>query len=141
MEPWIAAPNDTIVALASGPGRAAIAVVRVSGRRTCAALEALCGGVPPPRHAALREIGPRGAALDRGLVLFFLGLFFVTQAYTMAFHGVYVDCFAPNVPGCTLSVFNEPTLTAALYGTVLAFAATATFYLGARALRWVQRPE
>src|SRR5262245_29018889 len=71
MEPWIAAPNDTIVALASGPGRAAIAVARVSGTRTRATLEALCGGVPPPRHAALREIGPRGAVLDRGLVLFF----------------------------------------------------------------------
>ena len=67
----IVPPNDTIVALASGPGVAAVAVIRVSGPGTREALEALCGGVPPPRHAALRDIGPRGAKLDRGLVLFF----------------------------------------------------------------------
>ena len=54
----IVAPNDTIVALASGPGIAAVAVIRVSGPGTRDALEALCGGVPPPRHAALRDIGP-----------------------------------------------------------------------------------
>jgi tRNA modification GTPase len=65
--------NDTIVALASGPGLAAIAVIRVSGPRTRVALQALCGGVPPPRHAALRDVGSRGAPLDRGLVLWFPG--------------------------------------------------------------------
>ena len=37
-------------------------------------LDALCGGVPPPRHASLRAIGPAGAPLiDRGLVLWFEG--------------------------------------------------------------------
>jgi tRNA modification GTPase len=70
----IVPPNDTIVALASGPGLAAVAVIRVSGPGTREALEALCGGVPPPRHAALRDIGPPLAAkLDRGLVLWFPG--------------------------------------------------------------------
>ena len=73
MEPQIVAPNDTIVALASGPGIAAVAVIRVSGPRTRDALEAFCGDVPPPRHAALRDIGPRGSKLDRGLVLWFPG--------------------------------------------------------------------
>ncbi|HEX7532585.1 MAG TPA: tRNA uridine-5-carboxymethylaminomethyl(34) synthesis GTPase MnmE [Methyloceanibacter sp.] len=63
---------DTIVALASGVGPSAIAVVRVSGPGTRAVLEALAGGVPEPRHAALRDIGPpRWALLDRGLVLWF----------------------------------------------------------------------
>ena len=71
MEPQIVAPNDTIAALASGPGIAAVAVIRVSGPGTRDALEAFCGGAPPPRHAALRDIGPRGSKLDRGLVLFF----------------------------------------------------------------------
>lgn len=67
-------PSDTIVAHASGHGPAAIAVVRISGRGTRAVLEALAGGVPPPRHAALRDIGPpHRALLDRGLVLFFEG--------------------------------------------------------------------
>ena len=73
MDRTIGVPQpDTIVALASGPGLAAIAVIRVSGPRTRDALEAFCGGVPPPRHAALRDIGPpRASKLDRGLVLFF----------------------------------------------------------------------
>jgi tRNA modification GTPase len=65
-------PSDTIVALASGAGPAAIAVVRVSGRRTREVLEALCGGVPEARLASLRDIGPpHWSLLDRGLVLWF----------------------------------------------------------------------
>ncbi len=73
-ETWTApvvAP-DTIVALASGAGPSAIAVVRVSGPKTRVVLEALCGGVPEPRHASLRDIGPpHWSLLDRGLVLWF----------------------------------------------------------------------
>ena len=66
--------GDTIVALASGAGPAAIAVVRVSGPATREVLEALCGGVPEPRHASLRDIGPpHWSLLDRGLVLWFEG--------------------------------------------------------------------
>jgi tRNA modification GTPase len=64
---------ETIVAPASGTGPAAVAVIRVSGPGTRAVLEALCGGTPPPRHAALRNIGAGGAPLDRGLVLWFPG--------------------------------------------------------------------
>src|SRR5512145_1070509 len=68
----MAASNDTIVAPASGVGRAAIAVIRISGPRTRAVLEALCGGVPPARHASLRDLGPPArAVIDRGLVLWF----------------------------------------------------------------------
>jgi tRNA modification GTPase len=65
---------DTIVAPASGGGLAAIAVLRISGPRTRAVLDALCGGTPPARHASLRAIGPaQGSPLDRGLVLWFEG--------------------------------------------------------------------
>jgi tRNA modification GTPase len=72
MTPRIVASNDTIVAPASGAGRAAIAVIRLSGPGTRAVLEALCGGAPPPRHASLRDIGPpRHRPIDRGLVLWF----------------------------------------------------------------------
>ena len=68
----IATDPDTIVAPASGAGIAAIAVIRISGRRTRDVLDALCGGAPPPRHASLRAIGlPNGPLLDRGLVLWF----------------------------------------------------------------------
>ncbi|MEZ5873817.1 MAG: hypothetical protein R3D30_03005 [Hyphomicrobiales bacterium] len=59
----------TIVAPASGGAPSAVAVVRISGPGTRAALEALCGDVPAPRHAALRDIGV--PPIDRGLVLWF----------------------------------------------------------------------
>jgi tRNA modification GTPase len=66
--------TDTIVALASGAVPAAIAVIRISGPKTRDLLEAFCGGVPEPRHASLRNVGPpRVATLDRGLVLWFPG--------------------------------------------------------------------
>jgi tRNA modification GTPase len=66
--------TETIVAPASGGGPAAVAVIRISGPATRGVLGALCGGVPAPRRAALREIGPgEGAPIDRGLVLWFPG--------------------------------------------------------------------
>ena len=70
-----AAPRHGIVALSSGPGRAAVAVVRVSGPRSGHALEVLSGGLPEARVATLRELrDPRsGAVLDRALVLWFPG--------------------------------------------------------------------
>ena len=62
------APN-TIFALASGAGRAAIAVLRLSGPAAGRALAALCG-LPPPRRASLRRLrGPGGETLDHALVL------------------------------------------------------------------------
>ena len=60
---------DTIVALASGPGVAAIAVIRISGPATRSVLEALTGALPEPRRATLRRIG--APPIDRGLVLWF----------------------------------------------------------------------
>ena len=60
---------DTIVAPASGAGPSAVAVIRISGPKTRAVLEALCGGVPEARHASLRDIG--APVIDRGLVLWF----------------------------------------------------------------------
>jgi tRNA modification GTPase len=74
MDPKIVATNDTIVAPASGTGLAAVAVIRISGPATREMLEAFCGGIPQPRHASLRDIGPpRWSKLDRGLVLWFPG--------------------------------------------------------------------
>jgi uncharacterized membrane protein (DUF441 family) len=78
-----------------------------------------------------------GIARGAAALCFFIGVFFVAQAYTMAFHGVYIDCFSGG--GCGLRTYGEPTLTSALYGTVLAIAATITFYIGLRALRWPAR--
>ena len=66
------ASPDTIVAHASGAGVSAVAVLRVSGAQASSVLEALCGGLPEPRVAALRRIGPpHWSLIDRGLVLWF----------------------------------------------------------------------
>ncbi len=66
-------PDDTIFAPATAPGRAGIAVVRISGPATRAALAALSCPVPPPRHAARARFVDRasGEAIDDGLALFF----------------------------------------------------------------------
>ncbi|HEX8663603.1 MAG TPA: tRNA uridine-5-carboxymethylaminomethyl(34) synthesis GTPase MnmE [Beijerinckiaceae bacterium] len=63
--------QDTIFAPASGAGRAAIAVVRLSGPVTRGVLEAMAGGLPSPRRMALRALRDpaSGEVLDRALVL------------------------------------------------------------------------
>jgi tRNA modification GTPase len=62
---------DTICALASAPGRAGVAVIRISGPAAGAALRVLCGPLPAPRHASVRKLKHPGSGelLDRGLVL------------------------------------------------------------------------
>lgn len=67
--------SDTIFALASAPGRAGIAVVRVSGPAAGETLRRLCGSIPAPRRASLRALADpeSGEILDRGLVLWFPG--------------------------------------------------------------------
>ncbi len=65
---------DTIFALSTPPGRAGIAVVRLSGQAAGAALEALTGRRrPPPRSARLARLRDpdSGAAIDHALVLWF----------------------------------------------------------------------
>jgi tRNA modification GTPase len=67
--------TDTIFALASGAGRAAVAVIRLSGAGAGAALSRLSGLAPKPRfahYARFRDPGS-GETLDRGLALFFPG--------------------------------------------------------------------
>jgi tRNA modification GTPase len=65
---------DTIFAVASGAGQAAIAVMRLSGPGSRATLAALCGRVPPPQRASFRRLrGRDGAELDQGMVLWLPG--------------------------------------------------------------------
>jgi tRNA modification GTPase len=66
---------DTIFALASGAGRGAIAVMRLSGAGAGAVVARLAGALPPPRLASLRRLrAPAdGHTLDRALVLWFPG--------------------------------------------------------------------
>lgn len=64
---------QTIYALSSAPGRAGVAVIRLSGPDAADALEALTGGnLPRPRSAGLRKLkDDSGALLDEGMVLWF----------------------------------------------------------------------
>ena len=65
--------KDTIFALATPPGRGAVAVVRLSGPEAGSALARLAGSVPEPRQASLRVLRNReGAVLDQALVLWFV---------------------------------------------------------------------
>ena len=65
--------EDTIFAMATPPGRSAVAVCRISGSRTRDTVARLAGNVPAPRHAALSRIvhPDSGETIDDGLVLFF----------------------------------------------------------------------
>jgi len=67
--------RDTIFAPATAPGRAAIAVVRISGPGSAAAAKALGRRLPAPREAALRRLAhpATGEAIDQALVLWFPG--------------------------------------------------------------------
>ena len=64
--------DDTIAAVASAPGAAGVAVLRISGPQAGAIARHLLGRVPRPRHAhyiALHEAD--GSLLDHGLLLWF----------------------------------------------------------------------
>ena len=66
--------NETIFALASGRGRAGVAVVRLSGPGSKASLEKLSGkSAPKPRIATLRPLyrSKDKSLIDQSLVLFF----------------------------------------------------------------------
>ncbi len=65
--------SDTIFALATPPGRGAVAIIRLSGSGTDAALSALGAGDLHPRLATLRPLCHAGALLDQALVLRFQG--------------------------------------------------------------------
>lgn len=64
-------PADTIFALSTVPGRAGVAVVRISGAAAALALRMLTERLPKPRRASLRRLrDPRsGEPLDHALVL------------------------------------------------------------------------
>ena len=67
--------QSTIFAPASGFGRAAVAVIRLSGPACAEALTALAGPLPPPRRLSLRSLRDPadGAVLDKALVCWMPG--------------------------------------------------------------------
>jgi tRNA modification GTPase len=71
------APADTIAAIATAPGRGAVAIVRIAGGGAADALLRLCpalgGHLPPERTARLLGVShpETGELIDRALVTFF----------------------------------------------------------------------
>ncbi len=65
---------DSIVAIATAPGRGAIGVVRVSGPAARTVMMPLCGGELAPRQAThLPFLDDQGNPIDDGLAIFFPG--------------------------------------------------------------------
>jgi tRNA modification GTPase len=67
--------DDTIFAIASGHGRTAVCLIRISGPDSRAILESMAGRVPEPRRAVVRTLrDPAGGEpLDQALVLWMPG--------------------------------------------------------------------
>jgi tRNA modification GTPase len=78
---------DTIFALASAPGRAGVAVIRVSGPDADLACRTLAGRLPPFRRASLCRLRDQlGDVLDEALVLRFAGVSSFTGEPVVEFH-------------------------------------------------------
>ena len=64
--------RDTIVAIATPPGRGGIGIIRVSGDATKAVARKLLGRTPKPRYARYTDfVGVDGSVLDQGIALFY----------------------------------------------------------------------
>ncbi len=65
--------TDTIFAPATAAGRAAVAVIRISGPESAKVLQQLAAPLPAPRRAALRRLKAGDDILDEALVLWLPG--------------------------------------------------------------------
>jgi tRNA modification GTPase len=101
-------PNDTIFAVASGAGRAALSVIRISGPQTRFVFETMVGDVPAERRLVLRKLRDQaGELLDQALVAWMPGPNSFTGEDTGEFHihgGAAVRSAVvrslSQVPGC-----------------------------------------
>jgi tRNA modification GTPase len=79
--------NDTIFAPATAAGRAAVAVVRVSGPEAARAVARLAGDLPEPRRASVRRLADAAdREIDQALVLWFEGPASYTGEDAAEFH-------------------------------------------------------
>jgi len=80
--------SDTIVAIATPPGRGGIGVVRISGALVASIARSLLGDVPPARRAALRTFrDEHGEHIDSGLALYFSAPNSFTGEEVLELHG------------------------------------------------------
>jgi tRNA modification GTPase len=117
--------GETIFALASAPGRAGIAVVRLSGPMAREAVKALTGqDVPLPRQAVLRRFRDgAGGEIDRGLLIWFAAPASFTGEDVAEFHlhggRAIIEALAAALaalPGCRMAEPGEFTRRAVLNG-------------------------
>lgn len=78
--------SDTIFALATPPGRGAIAVLRLSGPAVEATLNALGANGLTPRMAAVRDLKHDGEQIDQALVLRFVAPHSYTGEHSAELH-------------------------------------------------------
>ncbi len=80
--------TDTIVSIATPPGRGGVGIVRVSGDLAPAIAEAMLGSLPEPRHATLSAfLDENGQPIDEGLAVFFPGPGSFTGEDVLELHG------------------------------------------------------
>ena len=80
--------TDTIVAIATAPGRGGVGVVRISGDAVPVIAAAVCGRLPKARMATLRSfVDGDGAAIDSGLALYFPAPDSYTGEHVLELHG------------------------------------------------------
>ena len=81
-------PPDTIAAIATGPGRGGVGVIRVSGAWVPEVIAGLVGHGLQPRVATVATFrGARGEALDQGLALHFPAPRSYTGEHVLEVHG------------------------------------------------------
>ena len=84
----MAAGSDSIVAVATAPGKGGIGIVRASGSDLGPIIAGIIGIAPEPRSALLaRFLNSQGQAIDQGLVIFFKGPASYTGQDTLELHG------------------------------------------------------
>lgn len=82
------AHSDTIVAVATAPGRGGIGIVRLSGPKVPEIAAVILGELPPARRATLGAFkAADGAVIDAGLALFFPGPKSYTGEHVLELHG------------------------------------------------------
>ncbi|HWE74165.1 MAG TPA: tRNA uridine-5-carboxymethylaminomethyl(34) synthesis GTPase MnmE [Stellaceae bacterium] len=117
--------TDTIYALATAPGRAGVAIVRLSGPDAALALRDLTGALPPPRQAQYAHFrDPQSCEiLDDGIALYFAAPASMTgeDVAELQLHGsraVLAAVFAvlARRSGCRLAEPGEFTKRAFLNG-------------------------
>jgi tRNA modification GTPase len=102
-------PGDTIVALATPPGRGGVGVVRLSGPAAEEIGTALLGTLPEPRRAELRGWrGADGEPIDVGLVLYFPAPASFTGEAVLELHGHGGPVVLDQLVSCCIMLGARP---------------------------------